>query len=102
MLLCRDVDAYSFDLAPAPAPAPAPQQPGLVVVAALPGRDDRPASCDPVPRSACAVTYDSSSCSGGWKLVVAPGQQLRFRWFTSTWQYRNDMDTVGENSSLPW
>ena len=90
MLLCRDVDAYSFDLAP----APAPQRPGMVV-AALPGRDDRPVSCDPVPRSACAVTYDSSSCSGGWKLVVAPGQQLRFRWFTSTWQYRNDMDTVG-------
>ena len=74
--------------------------------------DERPSkSCSTVPRSACAIAYDSHDCTGGWKLVVPQGQ-LRFRWFTSYWSYRfiskqkeefkddenfcrNDMDTVG-------
>ena len=57
--------------------------------------DERPSpSCMQVPRSACAIGYDSSTCSGGWKLIIPEGQ-LRFRWFTSYWTYRNDMDTVG-------
>ena len=57
--------------------------------------DERPSPmCDHVPRSACALAYDSAKCSGGWKLVIPEGN-IRFRWFSSTWKYRNDMDTVG-------
>ena len=57
--------------------------------------DERPSQeCRQVPRSACAMGYDSHDCSGGWKLIIPEGQ-LRFRWFTSYWKYRNDMDTVG-------
>ena len=47
-----------------------------------------------VPRSACAIAYDSHDCSGGWRLIIPEGQ-VRFRWFTSYWKYRNDMDTLG-------
>jgi len=57
--------------------------------------DERPSSrCSQVPTTACAVAYDSSDCSGGWRLVI-PQSTLRFRWFTSYWSYRNDMDTIG-------
>ena len=103
---CRDIDAYSFEFnkqqTPAPAPVsvsvpgPGPGQglgPGLGPRAGGP-RDERPAKCDVIPQTACAVAYDSGSCSGGWKLVIPVGE-LRFRWFTSYWSYRNDMDTVG-------
>ena len=27
-------------------------------------RDEKPANCDVVPQSACAVAYDSGTCSG--------------------------------------
>ena len=27
--------------------------------------------------------------------MIIPEGQVRFRWFTSYWTYRNDMDTVG-------
>ena len=64
---CRDIDAYSFEfdknqLAP--------------VVSGGPGgpRDEKPAKCDVVPQTACAVGYDSSTCSGGWKLVIPVGE----------------------------
>jgi len=77
---CRDIDSFSFEM-----------QPGK----AEPLVDERPSTaCSVVPRSACAVAYDSHDCSGGWKLVIPVGQ-LRFRWFTSYWSYRNDMDTIG-------
>ena len=67
-------------------------------------RDEKPDNCDVVPQSACAVAYDSGTCSGkkkgignflhnlfkgGWKLVIPVGE-LRFRWFTSYWSYRLD------------
>ena len=62
---------------------------------AAPPPDERPnPSCSHVQRSACAIAYDSSTCSGGWKLHIPEGQ-IRFRWFTSTWSYRNDMDLIG-------
>jgi hypothetical protein len=77
---CRDIDSFSFEMQP-------PKAEPLI--------DERPSvSCSVVPRSACAIAYDSHDCTGGWKLVVPQGQ-LRFRWFTSYWSYRNDMDTVG-------
>merc|ERR1712106_64327 len=85
---CRDIDAYSFEFQPSVSQIVAPR------TAIQPIRDERPAKCDVVPRSACAVAYDSSSCSGGWKLVIPMGE-LRFRWFTSYFTYRNDMDTIG-------
>jgi len=77
---CRDIDSFSFEMEPSKEP--------LII-------DERPSSaCSHVPRSACAIAYDSHDCTGGWKLVIPEGQ-LRFRWFTSYWSYRNDMDTVG-------
>jgi len=85
---CRDIDAYSFDLEPPPVSGRSGLQP------VVPMRDEKPLGCDTVPVSACAIAYDSSSCSGGWKLVIPVGE-LRFRWFTSYWSYRNDMDTIG-------
>lgn len=81
---CRDIDAYSFEFQPTGAPGGAIQ----------PIRDERPSNCDVVPRSACAIGYDSSTCTGGWKLVIPMGE-LRFRWFSSYFSYRNDMDTIG-------
>jgi len=76
---CRDIDSFSFEMEPKKAE--------LI--------DERPSPmCDHVPRSACALAYDSAKCSGGWKLVIPEGN-IRFRWFSSTWKYRNDMDTVG-------
>jgi len=77
---CRDIDSFSFEMQPRKAE---------------PLVDERPSkSCSVIPRSACALAYDSHDCSGGWKLVIPQGQ-LRFRWFTSYWSYRNDMDTIG-------
>jgi len=74
---CRDVDVFNFeflfgnhsDSIPYPA-------------------------CSEVPRTACAVAYDEHDCSSGWKLVIPQGT-LKFKWFTSYWKYRNDMETVG-------
>ena len=70
---CRDVDAFSFDLNV---------------------DDGKPSNCDPVPRTACGVVYDSSSCSGGWKLIIAEGA-ISFPYFSSYWKYRNDIDLIG-------
>jgi len=72
---CRDIDAYSLEFQEK--------------------KDERPSQlCDLVPETACAMLYDSGTCSGGWKYVLPEGQ-LRFRYFSSYWKYRNDMDTVG-------
>ena len=80
---CRDIDAYSFEFDPRTAPV----TPGVVSPAGPGYRDEKPAKCDVIPQSACAVGYDSHDCSGGWKLVIPIGE-LRFRWFTSYWSYR--------------
>jgi len=75
---CRDIDAYSLEFQ---------EQ-----------KDERPStSCSKVPETACAVAYDSSRCYGGWKLVIPEGT-LRFRYWSSYWKYRNDMDTIGVRS----
>lgn len=114
---CRDIDSLAFEME-VEDPTYA-QSPDLMIfqaekqVAAAPV-DERPSpACSHVQRSACAIAYDSSSCSGGWKLHIPEGQirsdanvmikslssdvylPARFRWFTSTWSYRNDMDTIG-------
>jgi len=74
---CRDIDAFSFEFQPINETESIPYP-----------------KCSKVPDSACAVAYDKHDCDGGWKLVIPQGQ-LRFRWFTSYWKYRNDMETVG-------
>jgi len=75
---CRDVD--NLDLKPQEAVETEDQRPNLF--------------CDPVPSSACALVYDSSSCSGGWKLAI-PEAETRFRFWSSYYKYRNDIDLVG-------
>jgi len=105
---CRDIDAYShdMDLAPPAPPRGAPPPPRATVV--TPGQTlvvapgprpvlrgpDKPRMCEDVPLTACAVAYDSHDCDGGWRLVIPIGE-LRFRWFTSYYTYRNDIDTIG-------
>jgi len=70
---CRDVDAFSFDM----------------------NIDDgKPPRCEPVPRNACGVVYDSGSCRGGWKLIITEGE-ISFPYFSSYWKYRNDIDLIG-------
>jgi len=100
---CRDIDAYSYDIEPTLPPAMArPQQtlslapPRQTVVVAGPDRRgaNKPMKCENVPTTACAVAYDSHNCDGGWRLVIPTGE-MRFRWFTSTYSYRNDIDVIG-------
>jgi len=50
--------------------------------------------CKPVPKGSCATLYDSRNCYGGWNLTIPAGTQRRFKYFSSDWTYRNDMDTV--------
>jgi len=72
---CRDIDAFSFEFQEK--------------------KDERPSLlCQEIPPTACAIAYDSSSCSGGWKLVLPEGQR-KFRYWSGDWSYRNDMDLVG-------
>jgi len=70
---CRDIDAFSFDFNV---------------------DDGKPPKCDPVPRTACGVVYDSGSCGGGWKLIITQGE-ITFPYFSSYWKYRNDIDLIG-------
>ena len=67
---CRDVDAYSFEFDKNQVAGPRPGGPGGP-------RDEKPAKCDVLPQTACAVAYDSGTCSGGWKLVIPIGE-LRY------------------------
>jgi len=93
---CRDVDAYSFEFAQTPEQ---PASPAQVAPTRQPEHDERPdrGYCQKVPQSVCAVAYDSSSCSGGWKLPIAEGQ-LQFRFWSSYYKYRNDMDLIAVRS----
>merc|ERR1711973_41359 len=70
---CRDIDAFSFDFNV---------------------DDGKPPKCDPVPRTACGVVYDSGSCNGGWKLIISEGE-ISFPYFSSYWKYRNDSGKRG-------
>ena len=59
-------------------------------------QDTRPnPTCGHVPKSACAVAFDSHDCSAGWKLVIPEDEVMEFKFFTSYWKYRNDMDLIG-------
>jgi len=98
---CRDIDAYSFEMEPRALPGPTTrssvQVQLMTVRPTLPPMQQaigKPPRCEHVPRTACAVAYDSHNCDGGWRLVIPVGE-MRFRWFTSTYTYRNDIDTIG-------
>ena len=60
---CRDIDAYSFEFDARSAPV-GQVTPGVVPQAGPGYRDEKPAKCDVIPQSACAVGYDSHDCSG--------------------------------------
>jgi len=95
---CRDVDAYSFDLNDAQQQAqqqnnlalgaPRAQQTPMIL------DPDRPPACQPAPRSACAVVYDEKNCASSWKLIIPMGE-LRFKWMSQYYAYRNDIETIG-------
>jgi len=89
---CRDIDANSFDFERPLTPTAGTARQGLSSLPLAPV--GKPPQCQDVPLSACAVAYDSHDCTGGWRLVIPQGG-LRFRWFTSYWTYRNDIDTIG-------
>jgi len=87
---CRDVDALSFEFERQEAKgAPTPPSRGSAGQSS-----SKPRACAEVPSSACAVAYDSGDCGGGWVLPIAEGEQ-RFKFFSSFYTYRNDIDTVG-------
>merc|ERR1712059_248360 len=107
---CRDIDAYSYEFEPKVVPnlglGPSPTvtstlSPRQIVVInnvgppSAPRATGKPDQCPHVPQTACAVAHDSHDCDGGWDLVLVPGAEMRFRWFTSTYKYRNDIDTIG-------
>ena len=76
---CRDIDAYSFEFDKNQVSVPPVAPPVVPVVPVRPvgpggPRDEKPAGCDVVPQSACALAYDSGTCSGGWKLVIPIGE----------------------------
>ena len=70
---CRDVDSFSFDM--------------NVYVG-------KPSNCGDIPQTACGVAYDSSSCGGGWAIILREGE-ISFPYFSSYWKYRNDIDLIG-------
>jgi len=79
---CRDIDAFSFEFK-----VQEQEVPHVDI-------DERPSLlCDPIPRQYCAVAYDSSACSGGWIFGINEGD-LRFRFWSAYYQYRNDMDLI--------
>merc|ERR1712130_166638 len=90
---CRDVDSFSFEFERQEAPPRRPTAP-LQRPQAPRINSNKPPLCAEVPRSACAVAYDSGDCDGGWLLPIAEGEQ-RFKFFSSFYTYRNDIDTVG-------
>merc|ERR1712126_320893 len=51
-------------------------------------------NCNPIPSHLCAVAYDSATCRpSGWILPLAEGR-IQFRFWSSWWKYRNDMDLI--------
>jgi len=92
---CRDVDAYSFEFN-----NPERQQQNTVMSVGqqTPQNQnldpERPPTCDPIPMSACAVVYDEKDCLSGWKLIIPEGE-IRFKWMSAYYAYRNDIETVG-------
>jgi len=76
---CRDIDAFNEAFQ-------------------IDNNDGKPHNCDEVPTKACAILFDSGTCSGGWKLEVTQGTQRRLSYFSSDWKYRNDIDTIGVRS----
>jgi len=75
---CRDVESYSE-----------------VFQVDVDDLHHRPSHCPVIADSHCAVLYDSGSCSGGWRLPVAPGAQRRLLYWSADYKYRNDADLVG-------
>ena len=90
---------------PPPSPPPSPPHPNQDPHHETAGAN-KPARCENVPTTACAVAYDSSTCNGGWRLVIPQVSEntdddlnldgfdvdfqgeMRFRWFTATYSYR--------------
>jgi len=52
----------------------------------------KPETCEATIRG-CAVAYESHDCNGGWKLPIGE-EEMKFKWFTKTQKYRNDIDVI--------
>jgi len=97
---CRDVYAFSFEFQPA-SPSqtvslPPPHRTSNETSTTYGEHDERPDKgyCQKIPQGVCAVAYDSSTCKDdGWKLMLPEGQ-IQFRFWSSKFKYRNDMDLI--------
>lgn len=99
---CRDVDAYSFEFnQDQQQNQPQLQQQNSVAMVSAQRPmildPERPPNCEEIPRSACAVVYDEKDCLSGWKLIIPQGE-LRFKWMSAYYAYRNDIETIGVRS----
>jgi len=82
---CRDIESFS--------PAFTPR---VRIQGNLTGSNKRPPSCSEVPPQACAMLFDSASCSpSGWSLEIPDGTQKSLSYWSLDWKYRNDADVVG-------
>jgi len=98
---CRDIDAYSFDLnqqnfqmtqnRQGPVYSQPPKAPEVPQYA----DPDKPAKCEQVPADACAGAFQTKDCSSGWKLDIPKGEEMRFKWKTHYFAYKNRIELIG-------
>jgi len=99
---CRDIDAYSFDLNQQNFQMTQSRQRGQVYIPAaetttpvpLYEDPDRPAQCEQPAADLCAAAYQTKGCSSGWKLDVTKGQEMRFKWATHYYAYKNKIELL--------
>jgi len=97
---CRDIDAYSFDLNQQNVQmtqnrqAPMYTQPQTNAKQEYPD-PDRPAQCEEVPADLCGAAYQTKDCSSGWKLDFPKGEEMRFKWGTPFYAYKNRIELIG-------
>jgi len=100
---CRDIDAYSFDLntqrmgmnsmgGTTKKYFPAPE------TTAKPMYEDpeRPGHCDQPPEGVCASVFKTKDCvsDSNWQLDIAKNAELRFKWRTPHYAYKNAIELV--------
>lgn len=96
---CRDIDAYSFEFNQ--------QQNNQIVenrqsvmnaqqpqIAQYPD-PHKPPKCDQIPVTSCASVHQTKSCLDGFTLNIDKDAELRLKWATPYFAYRNRIEVVG-------